>query len=77
MKFSHFEPAENPDILKIYPQAGHYFVQYNEIGEGCGFFGTSPADKHYMFERRLIDGVMQQRECGYGEGCFFNDWGAL
>lgn len=53
---------------------GLYFTRYDpETGEGCGWYGTAE-EKAYHFERKLIGGTLMQHECGYGPGCFYNEW---
>jgi hypothetical protein len=53
---------------------GLYFTKYNpETGEGHGWYGTA-TEKAYHFERKIIGGTLMQHECGYGRGCFYNEW---
>lgn len=53
---------------------GWYFEEYNPITkEGRGYFGRY-GRKDYLFERKVFDGELCERTCGFGKGCFWSEW---
>lgn len=73
VKFVHVS-AWYPDRKGTKPNTGWYFTEYNaKTKEGFGWFGDSDGSQ-YDFERRVFDGQLMERSCGYGSGCFWTDW---
>lgn len=73
VKFIHIS-AWYPGRKGTSPNTGWHFTEYDpETKEGEGYF-ASESGPEYDFERRVFDGQLMERSCGYGNGCFWTDW---